>query len=307
MRRGAHAHTLASPTRHPRPLTCTLPDRCAAVFLVAASFPAMFRNQYDTDCITWSPAGRIHQIEYAMEAVKQGSAAIGLRSNAFALVATLKRSSSELSSYQKKIFKIDDNMGIGIAGLVADARVIAKYMRTECINHRYVYDAPMQVGRLVVQVADKSQIGTQQVGRRPYGVGLLVVGSDGTGPHLFETQPSGQYFEYKAMAIGARSQAGRTYLEKHFEEFPELGLDDLIKHALLALRETLSTGQELTAANVAVGYCGLQGGFTILEDETIAPYVDAVKGTPGGPPMEEAAPEEAPPAEAPAEGAMDTE
>ena len=69
----------------------------------------MFRNQYDTDCITWSPAGRIHQVEYAMEAVKQGSACIGLRSNSFALVATLKRSSSELSSYQKKIFKIDDN------------------------------------------------------------------------------------------------------------------------------------------------------------------------------------------------------
>lgn len=76
----------------------------------------MFRNQYDTDCITWSPAGRIHQIEYAMEAVKQGSAAIGLRSNKYAVVATLKRSSSELSSYQKKIFVIDDNMGIAIAG-----------------------------------------------------------------------------------------------------------------------------------------------------------------------------------------------
>mmetsp|Transcript_20941 Transcript_20941/g.53541 ORF Transcript_20941/g.53541 Transcript_20941/m.53541 type:complete len:271 (+) Transcript_20941:74-886(+) len=270
----------------------------------------MFRNQYDTDCITWSPAGRIHQIEYAMEAVKQGSACIGLRSNSFALVATLKRSSSELSSYQKKIFKVDDNMGIGIAGLVADARVLAKYMRTECINHRYVYDAPMQVGRLVLQVADKSQVGTQQVGRRPYGVGLLVVGTDSTGPHLFETQPSGQYFEYKAMAIGARSQAGRTYLEKHFEEFPELALDELIKHALLALRETLGTGQELTAANVAVAHVGMEGNFTILEDDTIAPYVDAVKGSGAAAPMEDdagvgaagdAAAADAPPA------AMDTE
>lgn len=104
----------------------------------------------------------------------------------------------------------------------------------------------------MLQIADKSQLGTQRIGRRPYGVGLLIVGSDSTGPHLFEAQPSGQYFEYKAMAIGARSQAGRTYLERHFEEFPELSLDDLIKHALLALRETLGTGQELSAANVAV-------------------------------------------------------
>ena len=170
----------------------------------------MFRNQYDTDCITWSPAGRIHQIEYAMEAVKQGSACIGLRSNDFAIVATLKRSSSELSSYQKKIFKIDDNIGIGIAGLVADARVLAKYMRTECINHRYVYDEPMQVGRLVIQVADKAQVGTQRVGRRPYGVGLLIIGADQTGPHLFEAQPTGQYFEYKVRRPHTPPSQGTT-------------------------------------------------------------------------------------------------
>jgi len=237
----------------------------------------MFRNQYDTDCITWSPAGRIHQIEYAMEAVKQGSAAIGLRSNKYAIVATLKRSASELSSYQKKIFKIDEHIGIAIAGLVADARVLAKYMRTECINHRYVYDNPMQVGRLVLQVADKSQIGTQRIGSRPYGVGLLVAGADQTGPHLFETQPSGQYFEYKGMAIGARSQAGRTYLEKHFESFAELSIEELISHALCALRETLSTGTELSSSNVAVGYVSADTNFTILEDESIAPYIEAVK------------------------------
>jgi len=268
----------------------------------------MFRNQYDTDCITWSPAGRIHQIEYAMEAVKQGSAAIGLRSNKFAIVATLKRSSSELSSYQKKIFVVDDNMGIAIAGLVADARVLAKYMRTECINHRYVYEEPMQVGRLVVQVADKAQIGTQRAGSRPYGVGLLVAGADQTGPHLFVTEPSGQYFEYKAMAIGARSQAGRTYLERHFEEFPELSLDELIQHALLALRETLSSGSELTSSNVAVGYVSEDKPFTILEDETIQAYVDLVKKPEGEAPAGDLL-SDAPAAEAPAPAAeaMETE
>ena len=129
----------------------------------------------------------------------------------------------------------------------------------------------------MLQVADKSQIGTQRIGSRPYGVGLLVAGYDQTGPHLFETQPSGQYFEFKGMAIGARSQAGRTYLEKHFESFAQLPVDDLITHALLALRETLATGTELSSNNVAVGYVDADQNFTILEDELIAPYVDAVK------------------------------
>ena len=114
----------------------------------------MFRNQYDSDITTWSPQGRIFQIEYAMEAVKQGSAAIGLKSNTHAVLATLKRSSSELASHQKKIFEIDTHMGIAIAGLTADARVISKYMRTECLNHKFIFDTPIQAQRLVTQVAD---------------------------------------------------------------------------------------------------------------------------------------------------------
>lgn len=114
----------------------------------------MNRNQYDSDITTWSPQGRIFQIEYAMNAVTQGSAAIGLRSKTHVVLASLKRSASELASHQKKIFCIDDHMGIAIAGLAADARVLSKYMRTECLQHKYIYDTPMQASRLVNQVAD---------------------------------------------------------------------------------------------------------------------------------------------------------
>ena len=74
-----------------------------------------------------------------------------------------------------------------------------------------------------------------------YGVGLLVASVDATGPHLYETSPAGTYLEWKAMALGSRSQSAKTYLEKHFETFPDLSKDDLIKHALQALSS--STGQ----------------------------------------------------------------
>lgn len=118
----------------------------------------MFRNQYDTDVTTWSPAGRLHQVEYAMEAVKQGSAAIGLRSKTHVVLAAVNKASSELSSHQKKLFKIDNHIGIAMAGLTADGRVLSRYMRSECINHKFVYESPLPVGRLVVQVADKAQV-----------------------------------------------------------------------------------------------------------------------------------------------------
>jgi 20S proteasome subunit alpha 6 len=212
-----------------------------------------------------------------MEAVKQGSAVIGLKSKTHALVVAFKRASSELGSHQKKVFKIDDHMGIGIAGLTADARVLCKYMRSECINHKFVYESPMQLERLVLQIADKSQVHTQRYGRRPYGVGLLVVGYDRTGPHLYETCPSGNYFEYKAQSIGARSQSAKTYLEKHFESFPGVSLDELVRHGLIALRETLQTGDTLSVKNVSIGIVGENHKFEIVEGERLQAYLNSVE------------------------------
>jgi len=235
----------------------------------------MFRNQYDTDVTLWSPAGRIHQIEYAMEAVKQGSAAVGARSNRHVVLAALKRAPSELSSHQKKMFRIDDHIGMVMAGLTADGRVLCRYMRKECIEHHYVFDSSMNVGRLVKQVADKSQLGTQRSWKRPYGVGMLVAGYDSTGAHLYQTCPSGNYFEFYAMAIGARSQAAKTYLERNYEGFPECTLDDLIKHALKALKESVVDG-ELTTKNCSLCYLGEDTAFTLVENEALEPLLSAI-------------------------------
>lgn len=85
---------------------------------------SQFRNQYDSDVTVWSPQGRLHQVEYAMEAVKLGSATVGLKNKTHAVLIALKRASSELSAHQKKIIPIDKHMGITIAGLTADARML---------------------------------------------------------------------------------------------------------------------------------------------------------------------------------------
>lgn len=93
-------------------------------------------------------------------------------------------------------------------------------------------------------------------GKRPYGVGLLVAGVDDTGPHLYEFSPSGMTQEMAACAIGARSQMARTYLERHLEEFEGCGREELIKHGLRALKESLSQDKELTLENTSVGVVG---------------------------------------------------
>lgn len=238
----------------------------------------MFRNhQYDMDCITWSPAGRILQIEYAMEAVKQGTPVLGLRSKTHIVLACFRRAQSELAEYQQKMFKIDDHMCIGISGLTADARVLAEYMRNECLNHRYIYDAPMHVGRLVAQVADMSQQKTQNSSKRPYGVGLLVAGVDEKGPHLYETCPSGNFFEYHAMAIGGKSTSAKTYLEKHFESFADASPEQLVQHAVEAMNKTTGSDQSLSVKNTAVAIISPDGKYTEVANEQVQACIDKLE------------------------------
>lgn len=178
---------------------------------------------------------------------------------------------------KKKILEIDDHIGIGIAGLTADARTLAKWMRNECLNHKYVYGSAMPSSRLLNDLADRHQRTTQMYVRRPYGVGLLVAAVDKNGPHLYQTCPSGNIYEYYATAIGARSQSGKTYLEKHYETFVDASKDDLIMHALRSLTGSVSGDEKLTKENGSVAVVGRDQNFTLIEGDNLQPYLDRLE------------------------------
>ncbi|CAM9527722.1 unnamed protein product, partial [Discosporangium mesarthrocarpum] len=145
----------------------------------------------------------------------------------------------------------------------------------------------MQAGRLVLDLADMNQRTTQSYVRRPYGVGMLVAAHDHTGPHLFQTCPSGNFYEHYAMAIGARSQSAKTYLEKEFETFEECNEDELIKHALKALAGCVTGDKELDAQGATVSVVGKGRKFELLEGEQLQPFLDAIELEGNGPePME---------------------
>jgi len=213
-----------------------------------------------------------------MEAVKQGSATVGLKNKTHAILVALKRAPSELSAHQKKIMPIDTHVGVSIAGLTADARLLSRFLRTECLNSRYALERALPVSRMVSMIGNKSQIPTQRYGRRPFGVGLLVAGFDDQGPHIYQTCPSANYFDCKAMAIGSRSQSARTYLEKYLDKFPDESLEELIKHGLRALRDTLPNEVELTQKNCSLAVVGKDTDFTIYEDDDIAKYLALIEG-----------------------------
>jgi 20S proteasome subunit alpha 6 len=240
----------------------------------------MFRNQYDNDVTVFSPQGRLFQVEYALEAVKQGAPCVGIISNRHAVVAGLKRSSGDLSaSAAKKLFALAPHVGCAIAGLTSDARVLTRSMQKQAQNELLNIERHVPVVRLVKDVAaDRAQQSTQYYGGRPFGVGLLIVGVDETGPHLVEFSPSGTCNEYTAWAIGARAQSARTYFEGRYDTLPqdstanpfaECTAEQLIQHALIALRDCMPPEQFLTAGNTSVGVVSVDADFRIISDDEV--------------------------------------
>ncbi|KAF7115538.1 hypothetical protein RHSIM_RhsimUnG0051900 [Rhododendron simsii] len=120
----------------------------------------------------------------------------------------------------------------------------------------------------------KGLVCTQRSWKWPYGVGLLVAGLDESRAHLYYNCPSGNYFEYQAFAIGSRSQAAKTYLERRFKSFVSSLREDLLKDALFALRETLQ-GEKLNSSTCTVAVVGVGEAFHVLDNESVQSLIDA--------------------------------
>ena len=198
-------------------------------------------------------------------------------SKSFQVLLGLKKSPHDLAIHQEKVFEIDDHMGIVISGMTADARFLRKFMMNACINYEFVYGSKHPTERLIAAIAKKSQVKTAHPSKRPFGVGLLVGSIDAAGTHLFETCPSGNYYEYYSMAIGDRCQSAKTYLEKNFESFSGVSRDQLIAHGVQALKAS-AQDTDLTEHNCSIGVLGKGEPFRLLNKDEVKALVAAAGG-----------------------------
>ena len=233
----------------------------------------MQKSLYDQSALTWSPQGRLYQVEYAMEAVNQGNLLLGVRSNTHVVLVGFKSSPNEtLSYYPEKLFKVSNHLGIGIAGLTPDGRLLYQYMKNECLNFNYTFNTIHPIERLVTKIAEKSQLKTQRgENKRPYGVLLLIAGYTATGPRLFRTCPSANYYEYNCIAIGSRSQGATTYLENNLDKFALMDKDNLIMNALKAMKKAQDV--KVNGKNLDVLVVGKDQEAKLLKEEEIEKYL----------------------------------
>mmetsp|Transcript_40808 Transcript_40808/g.41674 ORF Transcript_40808/g.41674 Transcript_40808/m.41674 type:complete len:244 (+) Transcript_40808:107-838(+) len=215
------------------------------------------RSEYDRGVNTFSPEGRLFQVEYAIEAVKLGSTAVGIQTSKGIVLAVEKRLTSVLlePSSVEKILEIDTHVGAAVSGLIGDARTLVDHARIEAQNHRFTFDEPMGVEALTQSVCDlalgfgegrKSK--EEKIMSRPFGVALLIAGFDDRGAQLYFSDPSGTYLQYKAKAIGAGSEGAQSTLaEKYRADMTFLDAEDLAFEILKQVME-----EKISNSNVEV-------------------------------------------------------
>merc|ERR1712100_935370 len=173
----------------------------------------------------------------------------------------------------KKVENFTDNIDVVYAGLVPDYRVLLRKGRKQAQQYFTTYRDPIPVSQLVRESAAIMQEFTQSGGVRPFGLSLMIAGYDDSGPQLFQVDPSGAYFGWKASAIGKNTLNAKTFLEKRYNE--DMELEDAIHTAILTLKEGFE-GQ-MTENNIEIGVVNQQGEFRVLSTSEVKDYLGEVE------------------------------
>lgn len=232
----------------------------------------MSTERYSFSLTTFSPSGKLVQIEYALAAVSAGAPSVGIKACNGVVLATEKKHKS-LMYDEHSIFKIEpitSHIGMIYSGMGPDFRLLVAKARKIAQKYQLELREPIPTPLLVQRVAYIMQEYTQSGGVRPFGVSLLIAGYDAheNRSYLFQCDPSGAYFAWKATALGKNSINGKSFLEKRFSE--DLELEDVVHTAILTLKEGFE-GQ-MTEDNIEIGVCN-KDGFKRLTPAEIKDYL----------------------------------
>jgi len=236
----------------------------------------MASRGYDMTPTMYSPDGRIYQVEYAIETVKRGTLAIGIKGKDGVIVAVEEKPRAlQVSQITQKIFQVDEHIGVAAAGYIPDARVQVDDARYFSQSNKLTYDEPVEVETVAKHLADQSHQFTQYSGVRPFGVALIIAGVDRKGSTIYVTDPSGTYVSYSAMAIGSGSDEVNDFLEKNYK--PEMNIDDCASLAIAAinLKSEMKSGvKHIKMAKVSEKVKTLE----MVSDPDLEKYDQAAKG-----------------------------
>tara|TARA_Y100000310_G_scaffold268572_1_gene281242 strand:- start:9403 stop:10128 length:726 start_codon:yes stop_codon:yes gene_type:complete len=207
---------------------------------------------YDRTATMFSPDGHLLQVEYAEKTVRLGSTSIGLKCVDGVLIMSDRRINDKLvvQGSANKVHEIDDHIIASAAGILSDARILIDKARVIAQQNRVTFDSPIDVEAIIREIANTKQMFTQYGGARPYGVAIIIAGIDQDKPQIFSSDITGNYFSYKAMAIGENDEKIKELLRLKYND--KLNVDGGIKLALDIFKEILGKNFDVSRFDVAV-------------------------------------------------------
>lgn len=236
----------------------------------------MGSSRYDRAITVFSPDGHLFQVEYAQEAVKKGSTAVGVRGANCVVLGVEKKSVAKLQEERtvRKICLVDNHVVMAFAGLTADARILVNRARIECQSHKLTVEDPVTLEYITRYIAELKQRYTQSNGRRPFGISCLIGGFDqDKTPRLYQTEPSGTYHEWKANATGRNAKTVREFLEKYYNPEEVTTEQKTIKLAIRALLEVVQSGGK----NLEIAIMRYDQPMQMMDVADIDKYVQQVE------------------------------
>jgi len=173
----------------------------------------------------------------------------------------------------QKCSMLTENIGVVYSGMGPDSRVLVRKGRKKAQQYYRTYKEPISTDQLVKELASIMQEFTQSGGVRPFGVSLLIAGFDNQGPQLYQVDPSGSYWAWKASAIGKNMVNAKTFLEKRYSD--DLELEDAIHTAILTLKEGFEG--EMNEHNIELSIIGEDKKFRILTPAQVKDYIGEVQ------------------------------
>ena len=230
---------------------------------------------YDRAITVFSPDGRLYQVEYAIETVRRGTVAVGVKcKDGIVFAVEEKPRKLQISENAQKIFQIDDHVGVAAAGYIPDARSQVDNARFFSQSNKMIYDEEVEVETIAKHLADQCQQYTQYAGVRPYGVALILGGVVNNTPQLYLTDPSGTYISYDAISIGSGSDSVTDFLEKTYKE--ELTLDEA--STLAAAGIYLSSEDKEGTSHIRMAHVKTETGmYELVSDEQVVSYANNAK------------------------------
>ncbi len=205
---------------------------------------------YDRAATMFSPDGHLLQVEYAEKTVKLGSSSLGIVCKDGVVIVADRRIHDKLIAPESKnkIFEIDEHIVASAAGILSDARILIDQAQVLAQQNRVTYGSPIEPITIIKMIADRKQMFTQYGGVRPYGVSFLLGGVNKGESYLYTSDVTGNFFAYKANAVGENDEKIREILRKDLKE--DLSVEDAIKFCLKIFKEILEKNFDIQRFDV---------------------------------------------------------